>query len=218
MDVASVEPKLRRAKRRLALRRFLLGRAHLSTGDAYYQTGLLLRLAGEMEGAARCLAMAERIHRKRLGPGHPTLALDLLAIGEYQAQWGERQRALHSFERAECILEANIRKNAESCHPAAGGVPLRQHLGHLLWNMGVLHGELDQAGKSRTYFERALRLVVEEEGPASRRSVDLAYRLARMGVDPRALVRELGGEPAASALVSAYREAHGTDPSPEPIS
>lgn len=218
MDPAQIEPKLRRAKRRLALRRFLLGRTHRATGDAYYQTGTLLRLTGEMDGAAHCLSMAERIHRKRLGPGHPAVAIDLFSIGEYQAQWGERRRALQSYERAERILEVQIKQDPSAQYPLEDGISLRIRLAYVLSNMGGVLRELELTGKARSCYERALRIVLDDLGPGSDDARHLARNLLAIGVDPLVVAREQGGEPAATALATAYRAAHGTDPLPEPMS
>lgn len=218
MDTALYEPKLRRAKRRLSLRRFLLGRTHRRTGDAYFEAGTLYRLTGNLDAAAKCLSMAEQIHRARLGPGHPALALDLFSIAEYQTLWGERQRALQSYERARAILEANIRKDPTARHPHPDGLPLRQHLALLLANLAALHLELEQAGKARTCAEHALRLFVAEQGAASDQAVRTARQLVGLGVDPLISVREHAGESAAAALRDAYRLTHATDPVPEPIS
>lgn len=217
MEPVHLEPKLKRAKRRLALRRFLLGRTHRATGDAYYQAGTLLRQSGEMDGAARCLAMAERIHRKRLGHGHPAVAIDLFSIGQYQAQEGERRRAVQSYERAERILEAQIARDSTARYPAGDGVSLRLHLVQLLHNMGEVLRELELVGRARACEERALRLALEDLGPASQQACALAASLIRIGVNPLVLARELGGEPAATALADAYRAAHGVDPIPEPM-
>ena len=170
-----------------------------------------------MDGAARCLAMAERIHRQRLGPGHPAVALDLLAIGEYQARWGERRRAVESLERGERILEANLRKNEAARYPEATGPTLRQHLGLLLRTLAGVHLDLEQRGKARTCLERALRLVVEDAGPQSEQAVAAAGALGALGVDPRVVVREAGGEAAASLLATAFHAVHRRDPIPEPI-
>lgn len=218
MDPSLVEPKLRKARRRLAWRRFVLGRGHRATADAYFQAGVLHRLAGDMEAAARNLAMAERIHRQRLGPGHPSVALDLFSIGEYQASWGERRRAVNSYEKADRILEGNLKRDPAGRYPEKGGESLRRHLACVLTNLGGVHVDLDQKGKARTCFERALRLFVEDEGAGGEGAVGVAWSLVRLGVDPTIAVRELGGEPAASALAEAFRRVHGFEPVPEPIS
>jgi tetratricopeptide (TPR) repeat protein len=218
VDAASVEQQLRRARRRLAWRRFLFGRSHRSTGDAYFQAGVLYRLAGEMDAAARCLALAERIHRQRLGPGHPAVALDLFSIGEYQAHWGERRRAVASYQKAQRILEANLKKDPAGRYPAPAGTSLAQHLAFVLCNLGGVHRDLEEQGKARTCFERSLKILVAELGAGSDDAVHLAHHLVQIGVDPLPAVREAGGEPATSLLAEAFRRVHGFEPVPEPIS
>ncbi len=217
MDPGSIEVKLRRAKRRLALRRFLLGRHHRATGDAYYQAGTLLREAGDVECAARWLGMAERIHRKRLGPGHPAVAMDLLAIGEYQAQWGERRRALQSLERAERILEANLVRAAGGRVWEDDGESIGMALGRVNCRMGGVVRELEMLGRARRCYERGLRLFVQEAGAASPEACEAAACLLAVGVDPLVVAREQGGESAATELTEAFRAARGVEPVPEPM-
>lgn len=217
MEPGRIEPKLKRATRRLALRRFILGRTHRSTADAYYQAGILYHQSGDNDRAARCLQAAERIHRKRLGPGHPAVALDLFSIGQYQAQWGERRRAVQSLERAQKILEARLTADPAARYPEPDGPTLRLRLGHVLSAMAAVLRELDIRGRARTCGEQALAIFLEELGAESTEACNAARDLSHIGVDPLALARELGGEPAATALAHAYRHAHGSEPIPEPM-
>jgi len=217
MEPGRIEPKLKRATRRLALRRFILGRTHRATGDAYYHAGILFHQTGDNDRAARCLQAAERIHRKRLGPGHPAVALDLYSIGQYQAQWGERRRAVQSFERAQKILEARLTADPAARYPEPDGPSLRLRLAHVLSSLADVLCELDIRGRARTCGEQALSIYMEELGADSPPACEAARDLSRIGVDPLALARELGGESAALALADAYRHAHGSEPTPEPM-
>lgn len=218
MPRPSPQPDLRKARRRLALRRFLLGRSHRATGDAHYALGCLLRREGQTEAAVRSLTAAERIHRARLGPAHAAVALDLIAIGHCQADWAERRRALQSYERAERILRGMLRRESDdNPNPTTPGPTLRESLAELLAAMATVHRELEQTGKSRTYYEQALRILLDRPGPHSSPACDVALKLAGIGVDPLAVAREQGGESAASALQAAFYALHGHPPTPEPI-
>ncbi len=160
MEPDQIEPKLKRATRRLALRRFVLGRTHRATADAYYKAGILYDQHGDNDKAARCLHAAERIHRKR--PGHPAVALDLYAIGLYQAQSGERRRAVQSLERAQKILAARLTADPAARSPEPEGPSLRLRLGNVLSAMADVLRELDIRGRARTCGEQALAIIMQE--------------------------------------------------------
>jgi len=182
------------ARRALAIRERLQGKAAAADAATLFQLANVLRRTGDYRGGRAALERSVRIREHALGPADPLVAQSLNSLGNLLREMGELDAADSSYRRALAIREKAFGPEATEVGQTLNGLGvLERDRGHdraalpifervlaiqqkalgpdhpevaiALENIGTVHAALGDLASARGDYEQALEIRTKRLGP-----------------------------------------------------